>query len=164
MADSISPGGVQGNVHFVMPGEDVEVEDMALVSHVATLTATEPEKLLQALLFRTVATGGGDVIAKGHSTTEASYARDACAKVSGGPLPQLLGVHTSPNTHVPGTALSGLHQLWQAWHSPAMPQVVPMYSWDHCLDHAYPCMTWSLEVTIAGQTLGTRPVPSPRLL
>ncbi|XP_019384614.1 PREDICTED: unconventional myosin-Ig [Crocodylus porosus] len=69
-----------GNVHFVMPGEAVEVEDMALVSHVATLTATEPEKLLQALLYRTVAAGGGEVIAKGHSATEASYARDACAK------------------------------------------------------------------------------------
>ncbi|KAM9647791.1 unconventional myosin-Ig isoform 3-T3 [Morphnus guianensis] len=36
--------------------------------------------LRQALLTRTVAAGGGELIEKGHSPKEAAYARDACAK------------------------------------------------------------------------------------
>uniref|UniRef100_A0A672L2J1 Unconventional myosin-Ig-like n=1 Tax=Sinocyclocheilus grahami TaxID=75366 RepID=A0A672L2J1_SINGR len=39
-----------------------------------------PENTRKALLYRTVATGGGEVIEKGHNEQEASYGRDAFAK------------------------------------------------------------------------------------
>lgn len=52
-----------------------------LVDHVAELTATPREMVLRCLLARTVASGGREVIEKGHTAAEASYARDACAKV-----------------------------------------------------------------------------------
>ncbi|XP_053121729.1 unconventional myosin-Ig isoform X4 [Hemicordylus capensis] len=69
-----------GNVNFVTTQEAMEIENSELVAYLAELTSTDPESLLNALLFRTVATGGGDVIQKDHSTSEANYARDACAK------------------------------------------------------------------------------------
>uniref|UniRef100_A0A8C8SX46 Myosin IG n=1 Tax=Pelusios castaneus TaxID=367368 RepID=A0A8C8SX46_9SAUR len=69
-----------GNVSFLDQGDAVEVENEELVSHLAELTCTQPESLLQTLLYRTVAAGGGEVIEKGHSAKEANYARDACAK------------------------------------------------------------------------------------
>ncbi|NXO01409.1 MYO1G protein, partial [Rhinopomastus cyanomelas] len=71
-----------GNVEFVPSGEAsvLAPETSALVSHLAQLTATSPEALLQALLSRTVVAGGEELIARGHSPAEAIYARDACAK------------------------------------------------------------------------------------
>ncbi|XP_044275440.1 unconventional myosin-Ig-like isoform X1 [Varanus komodoensis] len=69
-----------GNVTFVATEDDMEVEDSQLLSHLAELTSTEPESLRKTLLHRTVAAGGGEVIQKRHSTNEANYARDACAK------------------------------------------------------------------------------------
>lgn len=62
----------------------MEIENAELVSYLAELTATEPQSLLNTLLYRTVAAGGGEVIQKDHSTDEANYARDACAKVTVG--------------------------------------------------------------------------------
>uniref|UniRef100_A0A9J7WXW5 Myosin IG n=1 Tax=Cyprinus carpio carpio TaxID=630221 RepID=A0A9J7WXW5_CYPCA len=44
------------------------------------LTSTEAENARKTLLYRTVATGGGEVIEKGHNEKEASYGRDAFAK------------------------------------------------------------------------------------
>ncbi|NXN60576.1 MYO1G protein, partial [Rynchops niger] len=70
----------QGNVRFSAEGETAAVEDAAQLSVLAELTATAPDNLRQALLTRTVAAGGGEVIEKGHSPKEAAYARDACAK------------------------------------------------------------------------------------
>ncbi|CAM5094867.1 unnamed protein product [Eretmochelys imbricata] len=69
-----------GNVSFVAEGDAVEIENRELVSQLAELTSTRPESLLRTLLYRAVATGGGEVIEKGHSAKEANYARDACAK------------------------------------------------------------------------------------
>ncbi|NWX39717.1 MYO1G protein, partial [Steatornis caripensis] len=69
-----------GNVQFVADGETAAVEDAAQLSVLAELTATVPSSLHQALLTRTVAAGGGELIEKGHSPKEAAYARDACAK------------------------------------------------------------------------------------
>ncbi|XP_058037799.1 unconventional myosin-Ig-like [Ahaetulla prasina] len=69
-----------GNVNFICSGDEVAVEDPQLVSYLAELTSTEPESLLNSLLYRTVAAGGGEVIQKGHGCDEANYARDACAK------------------------------------------------------------------------------------
>ncbi|EMP29591.1 Myosin-Ig [Chelonia mydas] len=69
-----------GNVSFVTEGDAVEIENRELVSQLAELTSTRPESLLRTLLYRAVATGGGEVIEKGHSAKEANYARDACAK------------------------------------------------------------------------------------
>ncbi|NXW37776.1 MYO1G protein, partial [Phaetusa simplex] len=86
----------QGNVRFSAEGETAAVEDAAQLSVLAELTATAPDNLRQALLTRTVAAGGGEVIEKGHSPKEAAYARDACAKVGRGrgvmgPPPSTLG-------------------------------------------------------------------------
>nr|XP_033787810.1 unconventional myosin-Ig [Geotrypetes seraphini] len=69
-----------GNVFFVADGDVAEVEDKELIHYIAELTSTEPGCLLRTLLHRTVATGGGDVIEKGHNVKDASYARDAFAK------------------------------------------------------------------------------------
>lgn len=62
------------------------VAEEVLVDHVAELTATPRELVLRCLLSRTVASGGRELIEKGHTAAEASYARDACAKVPGGEL------------------------------------------------------------------------------
>ncbi|XP_064019010.1 unconventional myosin-Ig isoform X1 [Pogoniulus pusillus] len=69
-----------GNVEFAAEGEVAVVEDAGQVLALAELTATAPSALHQALLTRTVAAGGGELIEKGHSPKEAAYARDACAK------------------------------------------------------------------------------------
>ncbi|XP_012888428.1 PREDICTED: unconventional myosin-Ig isoform X1 [Dipodomys ordii] len=75
-----------GNIEFVETAEDglqkggLAVTEEALVSHVAKLTATPQDLVLRSLLARTVASGGRELIEKGHTVAEASYARDACAK------------------------------------------------------------------------------------
>ncbi|KAM8810443.1 unconventional myosin-Ig [Eudromia elegans] len=69
-----------GNVSFVADGETAAVAAEAPLAPLAALTATAPERLRRALLARTVAAGGGELIEKGHSAKEAAYARDACAK------------------------------------------------------------------------------------
>nr|XP_020748944.1 unconventional myosin-Ig isoform X2 [Odocoileus virginianus texanus] len=75
-----------GNIEFVELEEDsleqgrLAVTEEVLVDHVAELTATPRELVLRCLLARTVASGGREVIEKGHTAAEASYARDACAK------------------------------------------------------------------------------------
>lgn len=77
----------QGNIEFVELEEGgqeqgrLAVTEEVLVDHVAELTATPREMVLRCLLARTVASGGRDLIEKGHTAAEASYARDACAKV-----------------------------------------------------------------------------------
>ncbi|XP_007956076.1 unconventional myosin-Ig [Orycteropus afer afer] len=75
-----------GNIEFVETQEEgpekgsLVVAEEVLVDHVAELTATPRDLVLRSLLARTVASGGRDLIEKGHSTAEACYARDACAK------------------------------------------------------------------------------------
>ncbi|XP_068260502.1 unconventional myosin-Ig [Nyctibius grandis] len=71
-----------GNVEFVAEGEGAAVAPgaVAAVAAVAELTGTAPDPLRRALVARTVAAGGGELIEKGHSPREAAYARDACAK------------------------------------------------------------------------------------
>ncbi|KAM4874455.1 unconventional myosin-Ig isoform 2-T2 [Thomomys bottae] len=75
-----------GNIEFVETEEDgqqkggLAVTEEALVGHVAELTATPRDLVLRSLLARTVASGGRELIEKGHTVAEASYARDACAK------------------------------------------------------------------------------------
>ncbi|KAM6338930.1 unconventional myosin-Ig [Podargus strigoides] len=69
-----------GNVTFRAEGEVAAVEDVAQLSVLAQLTATAPDDLHRTLVTRTVAAGGGELIEKGHSLREATYARDACAK------------------------------------------------------------------------------------
>ncbi|TKC40563.1 hypothetical protein EI555_008052 [Monodon monoceros] len=76
-----------GNIKFVELEESsleqrgLAVTDEVLVDHVAELTATPRGMVLRCLLARTVASGGRELIEKGHTAAEASYARDACAKV-----------------------------------------------------------------------------------
>ncbi|KAI4892993.1 hypothetical protein NFI96_015866 [Prochilodus magdalenae] len=69
-----------GNLQYETDGESVQVVGGDSVQHISELTAADPESVNKALLYRTVATGGGEVIAKGHSEQEASYGRDAFAK------------------------------------------------------------------------------------
>ncbi|XP_066899153.1 unconventional myosin-Ig isoform X2 [Kogia breviceps] len=75
-----------GNIKFVELEEGsleqrrLAVTDEVLVDHVAELTATPRGMALRCLLARTVASGGRELIEKGHTAAEASYARDACAK------------------------------------------------------------------------------------
>ncbi|XP_015423693.1 PREDICTED: unconventional myosin-Ig [Myotis davidii] len=70
-----------GNIEFVeMEEGPLAVAEEVLVDHVAELTATPREQVLRCLLSRTVASGGREVIEKGHTAAEASYARDAGAK------------------------------------------------------------------------------------
>ncbi|XP_027623084.1 unconventional myosin-Ig [Tupaia chinensis] len=75
-----------GNIEFMetegngLQDGGLAVADKALVDHVAQLTATPRDLVLRSLLARTVASGGRELIEKGHTVAEASYARDACAK------------------------------------------------------------------------------------
>ncbi|NXW56574.1 MYO1G protein, partial [Eurystomus gularis] len=72
-----------GNVQFTVESEEATaavVEDEEQIVALSELTATAPDSLRRALLARTVAAGGGELIEKSHSPKEASYARDACAK------------------------------------------------------------------------------------
>ncbi len=81
----------QGNLQFTSDGEQVILLGEDTVKQISELTSTEPENTRKALLYRTVATGGGEVIEKGHNEQEASNGRDAFAKV----LYTLLNVKTS---------------------------------------------------------------------
>ncbi|XP_028933147.1 unconventional myosin-Ig [Ornithorhynchus anatinus] len=69
-----------GNVQFLETEEGLAVVDEGPVEQVAELTATSRDLVLRSLLARTVASGGRELIQKGHSASEAGYARDACAK------------------------------------------------------------------------------------
>ncbi|XP_061885544.1 unconventional myosin-Ig [Entelurus aequoreus] len=69
-----------GNVQFESDGESVHVLDVDVVDYIAKLTATDPDKVIKSLLYRTVATGGGEVIEKGHTEAEACFGRDAFSK------------------------------------------------------------------------------------
>ncbi|XP_058534201.1 unconventional myosin-Ig isoform X3 [Ochotona princeps] len=75
-----------GNIEFVETEHNgqqkggLAVVEESLVAHVAELTATPQDLVLRSLLARTVASGGRELIEKGHSVAEASYARDAFAK------------------------------------------------------------------------------------
>ena len=71
----------QGNIQFECDGESVQVVGLEAVNHIAELTSTEPDTVSKSLLYRTVATGGGEIIEKGHTQQEASSGRDAFAKV-----------------------------------------------------------------------------------
>uniref|UniRef100_A0A8C7DGA6 Myosin IG n=1 Tax=Oncorhynchus kisutch TaxID=8019 RepID=A0A8C7DGA6_ONCKI len=72
---------ILGNLQFETDRESVLVVGMEDVSHIAELTSTEPDNVTKSLLYRTVATGGGEVIEKGHSEKEACFGRDAFTKV-----------------------------------------------------------------------------------
>uniref|UniRef100_A0A8C5DM77 Unconventional myosin-Id-like n=1 Tax=Gouania willdenowi TaxID=441366 RepID=A0A8C5DM77_GOUWI len=69
-----------GNIEFERNGESVQIIGLEAVTHIAELTATDPESICKSLLYRTVATGGGDVIKKGHTKEDAWFGRDAFAK------------------------------------------------------------------------------------
>lgn len=71
----------QGNVQFESDGESVQILGLEAVGHISELTTTEADDVCKSLLFRTVATGGGEVIEKGHTEQDACFGRDAFAKV-----------------------------------------------------------------------------------
>ena len=55
--------------------------ELETVNHISELTSTDPDCVSKSLLYRTVATGGGEVIEKGHTEQQACFGRDAFAKV-----------------------------------------------------------------------------------
>ncbi|XP_038664810.1 unconventional myosin-Id-like [Scyliorhinus canicula] len=69
-----------GNLMFITESDTVSISNGPLVSQIAEIIMTEPDTVTKTLLHRTVATGGGDVIEKGHTVQEAAYGRDAFAK------------------------------------------------------------------------------------
>lgn len=69
-----------------MDGDTPMIENSKVVSVIADLLSTKADMVEKALLFRTVATGR-DVIDKQHTEQEATYGRDAFAKVSRNILP-----------------------------------------------------------------------------
>ncbi|CAN9503530.1 unnamed protein product [Ophioblennius macclurei] len=69
-----------GNLQFESDGESVQIQGLEAVNHISELTQTDPESACKTLLYRTVATGGGEVIEKGHSEEDACFGRDAFAK------------------------------------------------------------------------------------
>ncbi len=71
----------QGNLQFESDGESVQIVGVDTINHISELTDTDPDSVSKSLLYRTVATGGGEVIEKGHTEQEACFGRDAFAKV-----------------------------------------------------------------------------------
>lgn len=71
---------MQGNLKFVVDGDTPLIENSKVVSVIAELLSTKTDMVEKALLYRTVATGR-DIIDKQHTEQEASYGRDAFAKV-----------------------------------------------------------------------------------
>uniref|UniRef100_A0A8C6TSW5 Myosin IG n=1 Tax=Neogobius melanostomus TaxID=47308 RepID=A0A8C6TSW5_9GOBI len=69
-----------GNLEFVCDGESVSLSEPLALTEISALTQTDPECVRTSLLYRTVATGGGDVIQKEHSQQDACFGRDAFAK------------------------------------------------------------------------------------
>ncbi|XP_034016403.1 unconventional myosin-Ig [Thalassophryne amazonica] len=69
-----------GNVRFESDGENVQILGLEAVNHISELTATDSDSIVKTLLYRTVATGGREVIEKGHTEQDASFGRDAFAK------------------------------------------------------------------------------------
>uniref|UniRef100_A0A7N6BRK6 Myosin IG n=1 Tax=Anabas testudineus TaxID=64144 RepID=A0A7N6BRK6_ANATE len=69
-----------GNVQFESDGESVQIRGLDAVNLISDLTGTDKEIVSKSLLYRTVATGGGEVIEKGHTEHEACFGRDAFAK------------------------------------------------------------------------------------
>ena len=63
-----------------MDGDVTLIENSKLASVLKDLLSTKEENVEKALLYRTVVTGR-DVIEKQHTVQEASYGRDALAKV-----------------------------------------------------------------------------------
>lgn len=68
-------------MQFKSDGESVQILDLEAVQHISELTATDPDSVCKSLLYRTVATGGGEVIEKGHTEEEVCRGRDAFGKV-----------------------------------------------------------------------------------
>lgn len=71
---------LQGNLKFGTDGDVTLIETTKLVATLGSLLSTKEENVEKALLYRTVATGR-DIIDKQHTDQEASYGRDALAKV-----------------------------------------------------------------------------------
>ncbi|CAL9690955.1 unnamed protein product [Knipowitschia caucasica] len=65
---------------FESDGENVLLSCSDSVDQLSALTHTDSDSLMSSLLFRTVATGGGDIIQKQHSEQDANFGRDAFAK------------------------------------------------------------------------------------
>lgn len=69
-------------MQFESDGESVQILGQEAVNHISEMTDTDPDAVIKTLLYRTVATGGGEVIEKGHEEQDACFGRDAFAKVS----------------------------------------------------------------------------------
>lgn len=100
-----------------MDGDTPIIENSKVVSVIAELLSTKAELVEKALLFRTVATGR-DVIDKQHTEQEATYGRDAFAKVSSVPSSAACVplTHTHPCCPSPGLGCAAKNSRAQGWH------------------------------------------------
>lgn len=94
-----------------MDGDVTLIENTKLVSILRELLSTKEENVEKALLYRTVATGR-DVIEKQHTIQEASYGRDALAKVN-------VGGKKKNNTKLHVAVVRQAAQQRQKQHGPA---------------------------------------------
>jgi len=100
-------------------GDTAVIENGKVVSIIADLLSTKSDMVEKALLFRTVATGR-DVIDKQHTEQEATYGRDAFAKVSLNFLSlHLITYVTVTHTHFFCFCL--LVELWLVQHRMVVP-------------------------------------------
>lgn len=68
-------------MQFESDGESVQIVGLEAVNHISELIASDVDSVCKSLLFRTVATGGGEVIVKGHTEQDACFGCSAFAKV-----------------------------------------------------------------------------------
>jgi myosin heavy subunit len=71
---------LQGNAEFKSEGDKTRLANSATLSTVASLLCVDPNELNRALCHRVIA-ANGELMEKGHTTSEAIYGRDAFAKV-----------------------------------------------------------------------------------
>lgn len=70
----------QGNIEFETEGDVSKIKNPKELSTLAELLKVTTSQLNEALCHRVIA-AGGEVMQKGHTTNEATYGRDAFAKV-----------------------------------------------------------------------------------
>lgn len=70
----------QGNIEFSSGGDETQVQNPQEVNSIAELLRVSPEEVKKALCHRVIAVRG-EVMEKRHNDSQASFGRDAFAKV-----------------------------------------------------------------------------------
>lgn len=70
----------QGNIEFTTDGDTTQVKNQDVTKKIAELLKVDHDNVTKALCHRIIA-AKGEVMEKQHSVSEATYGRDAFAKV-----------------------------------------------------------------------------------